>query len=90
MLERAIKQDVRRTDSWNRFLVSRPKSFDNGWAEGTGNQRSRRVVPLYRIAPTKPLVGSVEFDGRFEAGQRTVTLRELLQRGVLDMQDLTV
>lgn len=90
VLERAIKQDVRRTASWNRFLVSRPKSLDNGRAEGTENQRSRRIVPLYRIAPTEPLVGTVEFDGRFEAGQRMVTLRDLLQRGVLDMQGRNV
>ena len=76
VLERAIKQDVRRTASWNRFLVSRPKSLDSGRAEDTENQRSRRIVPLYRIAPTEPLVGTVEFDGRFEAGQRTVTLRD--------------
>ena len=90
VLERAIKEDVRRTASWNRFLVSRPKSLDNGRAEATENQRSRRIVPLYRIAPTEPLVGTVEFDGRFEAGQRTVTLRDLLHRGVLDMQGRNV
>ena len=86
VLERAIKREVRRTASWNRFLVSRPKSLDGGRAEGAENQRSRRIVPLPRIAPTEPLVDPVEFDVLFEAGHRTVTLRDLRQCGVLDMQ----
>ena len=90
VLERATKQDVRRTASWNRFLVNRPKSLDGGRALGESTQRSRRIVPLYRIAPTEPLVGTVEFDGKFEAGRRTVTLRDLLQRGVLDMRGRNV
>lgn len=90
VLERATKQDVRRTASWNRFLVNRPKSLDSGSAPSASTQRPRRIVPLYRIAPTEPLVGTVEFDGRFEAGRRTVTLRDLLQRGVLDMRGRNV
>ena len=90
VLERATKQDVRRTASWNRFLVNQPRSLDSGSAPGASTQRSRRIVPLYRIAPTEPLVGTVEFDGRFEAGRRTVTLRDLLQRGVLDMRGRNV
>lgn len=90
VLERATKLDVRRTASWNRFLVRRPKNLSSGDAESPTNHRSRRIVPLYRIAPTKPLIGTVEFDGRFEAGRRTVTLRDLLRRGVLDMRGRNV
>ena len=90
VLERATKLDVRRTASWNRFLVRRPKNLDSSDAESPSHRRSRRIVPLYRIAPTKPLIGTVEFDGRFESGRRTVTLRDLLRRGVLDMRGRNV
>ena len=41
---------------------------------------------LYRVAPKERMVGTVEFDGRFESGRPTVTLRDLLRQGILDMQ----
>ena len=90
VLERATKLDVRRTASWNRLLVSRPKRFSSSPSPSDGSQRLRRIVPLYRIAPTEPLVGTVEFDGRYEEGRRMVTLRDLLRRGVLDMRGRNV
>ncbi len=90
VLERATKQDIRRTASWNRFLVNRPRSLDGAGKHKAQDQTGRRIVPLYRIAPREPLVGTVEFDGRFEKGKRSVTLRDLLKRGVLDMRGRNV
>ena len=90
VLERATHEDIRRTASWNRFLISRPGGL--GPARGNADiaEPQRRVVPIYRIAPKAPLVGTVEFDGRFERGRRTVTLRDLLRRGILDMRGRNV
>ncbi len=92
VLERATDEDVRRVASWNRFLARRPQSLRPG-KRGTdalpraaGADQQRRIVPVYRIAPRQPLLGTVEFDGQFEAGRPTVTLREILRRGIVDMQ----
>ena len=67
VLERVTEEDVRRTASWNRFLIHRPHSLRPGKA--TDPHRQRRIVPLYRIAPRQPLVGTVEFDGQFSEGK---------------------
>ncbi len=86
VLERATHEDIRRTASWNRFLIARPSGLGPGRSKEARADRERRVVPIYRVAPRAPLVGTVEFDGRFESGERRVTLRDLLRRGVLDMR----
>ncbi len=86
VLERATDGDVRRTAAWNRFLLSRRDGVSTARGKDAGRGRDRRVVPIYRIAPRSRLLGTVEFDGRFEGGRRTVTLRDLLRRGVLDMR----
>ncbi len=86
VLERATDEDVRRTASWNRFLLSVADGTRAGRAKDERRRRGRRVVPIYRIAPRARLLGTVEFDGRFESGKRSVTLRDLLRRGVLDMR----
>ena len=90
VLERATREDIRRTASWNRFLMSRPAGLGPGRGSAGRAAPQRRVVPIYRVAPRAPLVGTVEFDGRFEEGKRTVTLRDLLHRGVLDMRGRNV
>ncbi len=86
VLERATDGDVRRTASWNRFLLSGSGGTKATKAKDGGRRRERRVVPIYRIAPRARLLGTVEFDGRFEDGSRSVTMRDLLRRGVLDMR----
>ncbi len=86
VLERARDADIRRTASWNRFLVGRPAGLRPGCGRASPSVRRRRVIPVYRVAPREPLLGTVEFGGRIEGGQRTVTLRDLLRRGVRDMQ----
>lgn len=83
VLERATEEDIRHTASWNRFLTQRPGSMRPG--KGTA-KRQRRVVPIYRVAPREPLVGTVEFEGRFAGGRQAVTLRDLVRQGMLDMQ----
>jgi hypothetical protein len=52
----------------------------------TFNRELKRIIPLYRIAPAVREIGTVEFDGRFENGRRTTTLRDVLRRGVLDLR----
>lgn len=90
VLERATDVDIRRTASWNRFLIQRPQSLRKGKGAGRGKQadsvRQRGIVQIYRVAPRAPLVGTVEFDGRFAGGKQTTTLREILRRGIVDMQ----
>lgn len=86
VLERATHEDIRRTASWNRFLMAHPEALGPGRGSAGRAEPQRRVVPVYRIAPRDPLVGTVEFDGRFEEGRRTVTLRDLLRQGILDMR----
>ena len=83
VLERATEEDIRHTASWNRFLTQRPGSMRPGTGAGRGQ---RRVVPIYRVAPREALVGTVEFDGRSAGTKREVTLRDLVRRGILDMQ----
>ena len=85
VLERATDEDVRRTASWNRFLIRRPSGLGPGQRKESRSCRERRVVPIYRIAPREPLAGTVEFDGRYEGGKRADTLRDMLRRGVRDM-----
>ena len=83
VLKRATEEDIRHTASWNRFLAQRPGSMRPG--KGTA-KRHRRVVPIYRVAPRDHLVGTIEFDGRFDDGEVPTTLRDLVRRGILDMQ----
>lgn len=96
VLDRATTEDIRRTVAWNRFLARRPESLGQGkppagesgktQSEQAAAAMGRRIVPLYRIAPRSVQIGTVEFDGRYSGGKRTVTLRDLLRRGVVDMQ----
>jgi predicted acylesterase/phospholipase RssA len=90
LLDRAIERDMRRTVTWNRFLTQHPQALaeQRSWvrrsAEAT--KEVKRVLPLYRIAPQEREIGTVEFDGRFEAGLSKATVRDVLRRGVLDLR----
>ncbi len=92
LLRRAIERDIRRTVTWNRFLTENPMAaLDRPKGklvpgEATFNRELKRIIPLYRIAPAVREIGTVEFDGRFERGRRTTTLRDILRRGVLDLR----
>lgn len=96
VLDRATDEDIRRTVAWNRFLTRHPESLraarpsrgetEDTKAEGAAVVLGRRIVPLYRIAPRDRKIGTVEFDGHFVNGKRTVALRDLIRRGVVDMQ----
>ncbi len=96
VLDRATAEDIRRTVAWNRFLARRPESLGPGkpsqeesgktQSEQAATAMGRRIVPLYRIAPRSAQIGTVEFDGHYIEGKRTVVLRDLLRRGVVDMQ----
>lgn len=100
VLDRATTEDIRRTVAWNRFLARRPESLGQGKPPQTESGQTpseqasaamgRRIVPLYRIAPRSTQIGTVEFDGRYSGGKRAVTLRDLLRRGVVDMQGETI
>jgi len=92
LLRRAIERDIRRTVTWNRFLTENPMAAlerPKGKlvpGEATFNRELKRIIPLYRIAPAVREIGTVEFDGRYEKGRRTTTLRDVLRRGVLDLR----
>ncbi|MDA0206883.1 MAG: patatin-like phospholipase family protein [Acidobacteria bacterium] len=92
LLRRAIERDIRRTVTWNRFLTENPSAAlerSKGKlvpGEASFNRELKRIIPLYRIAPAVREIGTAEFDGRFEKGRRTTTLRDVLRRGVLDLR----
>ena len=90
LLDRAIERDMRRTVTWNRFLTQHPQALasQRSWARKTGEdaREVKRVLPLYRIAPDEREIGTVEFDGRFDQGERKATVRDILRRGVLDLR----
>ena len=96
VLTLSTRGDIRRTTTWNRFLVEHPEAAKATAAPGKEDQAARkpgshpttkkRIVPLYRIAPEQREIGTVEFDGHFESGKQAVTLRDLLRRGYVDMQ----
>lgn len=92
LLRRAIERDIRRTVTWNRFLTENPSAalerIRGKLVEGeaTFDRELKRIIPLYRIAPAIREIGTVEFNGRYESGQRKTALREVLKRGVLDLR----
>ncbi len=92
LLDRAIERDIRRTVTWNRFLVERPEALLEKPArrlvegEASFPREAKRVIPLYRIAPAKREIDTVEFDGRYENGRKVSTVRDVLRRGMLDLQ----
>jgi hypothetical protein len=90
LLRRAIERDIRRTVTWNRFLTSHPESMINpqGWRrkEPTAPQEQKEIVHLYRIAPETREIGTAEFAGHYQDGRCVMTVRDLLQRGVVDMK----
>ena len=92
LLRRAIERDIRRTVTWNRFLTENPSaSLERPKGklvpgEATFNRELKRIIPLYRIAPAVREIGTVEFDGRYDKGRLTTTLRDVLRRGVLDLR----
>ena len=86
VLERATDEDIRRTASWNRFLISKPRTVGPGGESDGKGALERRIVMLYRVAPRERMIGTVEFDGRIERGRRTLTLRDLLRQGIHDMK----
>ncbi len=90
LLDRAIERDMRRTVTWNRFLTRHPQALaeQRSWVRKTAERAGevKRVLPLYRIAPEEREIGTVEFDGRFESGERQATVRDVLRRGMLDLR----
>lgn len=83
LIDRAIERDVRRTVTWNHFLLEHPESLSNP----TKTERTRkRILPLYRVAPLRREIGTVEFDGRYENGRLVASLRDVLRRGMLDLE----
>jgi len=83
LIDRAIERDVRRTVTWNHFLLEHPESLSST----TKAERTRkRILPLYRVAPLRREIGTVEFDGRYENGRLMASLRDVLRRGMLDLQ----
>ena len=55
-------------------------------APSARRKTTKRIIPLYRVAPAKREIGTVEFDGHYEDGRCVVTLRDWLRRGYVDMQ----
>ena len=97
LLELSTSEDIRRTVTWNRFLAEHPAVVGPAAAhpadappqqQGSGPRpkTTKRIIPLYRIAPAKREIGTVEFDGHYEDGRCVVTLRDWLRRGYVDMQ----
>jgi len=90
LLDRAVERDMRRTITWNRFLAQRPDAAleaHNALRRKTAAEREKkRIVPIYRIAPSKPTLGASEFDGRFEKGRLAFSIRDVLRQGVLDLK----
>lgn len=90
LLDRAVERDMRRTITWNRFLAQRPDAAlesRNPLRRKTAAEREKkRIVPIYRIAPSKPNLGASEFDGRFENGRLEFSIRDVLRRGSLDLK----
>ena len=90
LLRRAIERDVRRTVTWNRFLSAHPSVladpkgiFRKG---GVPPRETKRIIPLYRIAPVEREVGTAEFAGHWRDGRRHTTVRDLVRRGVVDLK----
>lgn len=74
LLTSATSEDVSRSASWNKVLVSSKKELDH-----------RRMVQIYRIAPTpsnevKP-IGVIDFNGRYENGKLVTTLADWMNYG---------
>jgi hypothetical protein len=87
LLKLSTEKDVRRTVAWNIFLAGHPQALQpQGSAAEEYCSTAKRIIPLYRIAPRKREIETVEFDGHFEGGKRVVSLRDWLRRGLLDMR----
>lgn len=90
LLDRAVERDMRRTITWNRFLAQRPDAAlepRNALRRKTAAEREKkRIVPIYRIAPSKATLGASEFDGRFEGGRLIHSIRDVLRQGNLDLK----
>ena len=91
LLKLSTRGDIRRATTWNRFLLENPeaagaKTDPAGQDSDARPRTSKRIIPLYRIAPEQREIGTVEFDGHYEKGEPAVTLRDWLRRGYVDMQ----
>lgn len=89
LLERASQRDIRRTVTWNRFLVEHPEAMTTPSLMQRlfhARREEKRIIHLYRIAPAERELGTVEFDGRWEDGVRVATVRDVLRRGVVDLK----
>jgi len=91
LLKLSTRGDIRRTTTWNRFLLENPEAagvkLDPAEQEtNTRPRTNKRIIPLYRIAPEQREIGTVEFNGHYEKGKQAVTLRDWLRRGYVDMQ----
>ncbi|MBI1353672.1 MAG: hypothetical protein GC160_04945 [Acidobacteria bacterium] len=90
LLDRAIERDMRRTVTWNRFLAQRPDAAlepRSMFRRPSPDEREKkRIIPIYRIAPKEPTLGTSEFDGRFNKGRLELSLRDVLKQGALDLK----
>ncbi len=98
LLELSTSEDIRRTVTWNRFLAEHPEVVASPEAEPSAEatepadapavrrKTSKRIIPLYRVAPAEREIGTVEFDGHYEDGRCVITLRDWLRRGYVDMR----
>ena len=90
LLDRAIERDMRRTVTWNRFLAQRPDAALEPRSllrrQAPGEREKKRIVPIYRIAPQQPTLGTSEFDGRFNKGLLELSVRDVLKQGALDLK----
>ena len=73
LLKLSTRGDIRRTTTWNRFLLENPeaagaKTDPAGQDSDARPRTSKRIIPLYRIAPEQREIGTVEFDGHYEKG----------------------
>lgn len=89
VVDMSTSQDVRRTCAWNRYLVSHPEALAGRSGESTQagpGPQSRRLVQLYRVAPKKREINSVEYAGRWDGRRCRTTLRDWLERGKVDVR----
>ncbi len=86
LLRRSIDKDIRRTVTWNRFLFDHPEALDQPKRSKKIPRHDKRVIHLYRVAPAEREIGTVDFDGRYVRGKQITTLRDVLRRGVVDLQ----
>ncbi len=90
LLDRAVERDMRRTITWNRFLAQRPDAAlepRNILHRKTAAEREKkRIVPIYRIAPSESTLGASELDGNYESGRLAHSIRDIVRQGAIDLK----